>query len=358
MVVVDRTVITGTFLPVKYTYGPYVPAHMHACAHTFYHTHTHTLTHAHAHAHPHTHTLTHTHTLSISHARSLPSRARAHLPFAAGDDVTASRGHGHTHNSLPVMTSHYQRYSCLVKGALSPGKGGILFESANATIRFAAFPLNPGAAPSPPPAPAPQHTAVFVSGTEGYHTFRIPSMLRMESGALLVFAEGRKLSAADHGWNDIVLKRSADNGTTWSPLELVYSESTKTKSVCIGNPAPVSIRSEPGKVVLVFCRDNSDVLQLDTADEGKTWSKIRDITSATKYPKETFIATGTSVSWCARIHTTRHLHTLKGWGRVEQGGVCARARVCVCGGGGSKHASHACRSRVWASNSTGMGSSD
>jgi hypothetical protein len=37
-------------------------------------------------------------------------------------------------------------------------------------------------------------------------------MLRMESGTLLVFAEGRKLSESDHGWNDVVLKRSTDNG--------------------------------------------------------------------------------------------------------------------------------------------------
>ena len=34
-------------------------------------------------------------------------------------------------------------YSCLVKGALlgEAGKGGILFESAKATIQFASFPL-------------------------------------------------------------------------------------------------------------------------------------------------------------------------------------------------------------------------
>ena len=32
-------------------------------------------------------------------------------------------------------------YSCLVKGAVQPGVGGILFESANMTIQFAQFPL-------------------------------------------------------------------------------------------------------------------------------------------------------------------------------------------------------------------------
>lgn len=32
---------------------------------------------------------------------------------------------------------------------------------------------------------------VFVSGTENYPTFRIPSILRLNNGDLLVFAEGR-----------------------------------------------------------------------------------------------------------------------------------------------------------------------
>ena len=42
--------------------------------------------------------------------------------------------------------------------------------------------------------------AVFESGQGGYHTYRIPSMLRMpHSGTLLLFAEGRKDSGADHG---------------------------------------------------------------------------------------------------------------------------------------------------------------
>jgi sialidase-1 len=42
---------------------------------------------------------------------------------------------------------------------------------------------------------------VFVSGTENYPTFRIPAILRMDNGELLVFAEGRH--GGDHGWNDI-----------------------------------------------------------------------------------------------------------------------------------------------------------
>ena len=55
----------------------------------------------------------------------------------------------------------------------------------------------------------------------------------------MLFAEGRKLSSSDHGWNDVVAKVSSDNGNSWGPMQVVYSESTTDKQVCIGNPSPV-----------------------------------------------------------------------------------------------------------------------
>src|SRR5437899_3282859 len=65
---------------------------------------------------------------------------------------------------------------------------------------------------------------VFKSGRDSYHTFRIPVIVRAKNGDLLAFAEGRKNSTADHGDIDIVLKRSHDNGKTWSPMQVVQDE--------------------------------------------------------------------------------------------------------------------------------------
>ena len=62
-----------------------------------------------------------------------------------------------------------------------------------------------------PNAPAP--VDVFVAGEGGHATYRIPSIIRLVDGALLVFAEGRD-SASDNGANDIVLRRSEDGGAT------------------------------------------------------------------------------------------------------------------------------------------------
>lgn len=57
--------------------------------------------------------------------------------------------------------------------------------------------------------------ALFSSGQGGYHTYRIPAIVRTPAGTLLAFCEGRKTSAADSGDIDIVLRRSTDNGQTW-----------------------------------------------------------------------------------------------------------------------------------------------
>ena len=78
---------------------------------------------------------------------------------------------------------------------------------------------------------------VFKAGQNGYHTYRIPVIVRAKNGDLLAFAEGRKNSGADHGDIDIVMKRSSDEGKTWGPLELVQDEDADPKAkVWIGNP--------------------------------------------------------------------------------------------------------------------------
>ena len=65
-------------------------------------------------------------------------------------------------------------------------------------------------------------TDVFVSGTDGYHTYRIPALETAPDGSLIAFAEGRKYSEADGGFGtqdiDLVYKRSTDAGGNWSAL--------------------------------------------------------------------------------------------------------------------------------------------
>ena len=83
---------------------------------------------------------------------------------------------------------------------------------------------------------------VFTSGTQGYHTYRIPGVVLSNEGTLLVFCEGRKTSRSDHGDLDLMLRRSTDGGKTWEPMQLVYEEGGTAK-ITIGNPCPVVDRT-------------------------------------------------------------------------------------------------------------------
>src|SRR6478609_3942663 len=78
-------------------------------------------------------------------------------------------------------------------------------------------------------------TDVFVGGEEGYHTYRIPALVRAANGDLLAFCEGRKTSRGDNGDIDVLCKRSSDEGRTWSAAAVVWDEGDNT----CGNPCPV-----------------------------------------------------------------------------------------------------------------------
>jgi sialidase-1 len=136
-------------------------------------------------------------------------------------------------------------------------------------------------------------TDVFTSGTGGYHTYRIPSLLVTPKGELLAICEGRKTGASDDGDIDLVMRRSADGGRTWGEQEVLYEEGG-TRRVTIGNPCPVVDRST-GTIWLTFCRNNTDAFVTASTDDGRTWAVPRAITDAVKKPTWGWYATGPGV---------------------------------------------------------------
>ena len=138
-----------------------------------------------------------------------------------------------------------------------------------------------------------QPTVVFTSGAGGYHTYRIPSLLRTRQGTLLAFCEARKNSRDDHGDVDLVLRRSTDDGKTWGPVQLVCEEGGNAR-ITIGNPCPV-VDHSTGRIWLPLTRNNDRVWMLHSDDDGQTWSKPDDITSSVKLPDWTWYATGPGV---------------------------------------------------------------
>ena len=136
----------------------------------------------------------------------------------------------------------------------------------------------------------PMTTDVFVSGVDGYHTYRIPGLVVSNEGTLLAFCEGRRNDRRDHGDIDMLLKRSTDGGRTWSKAILVYEEGG-TESVTIGNPCPVVDRTT-GTIWLPFCRDNDRVFVTSSDDDGLTWTPPREITATVKANNWDWYATG------------------------------------------------------------------
>ena len=123
-----------------------------------------------------------------------------------------------------------------------------------------------------------QLTDAFVSGADGYHTYRIPALLVTSKGTLLAFCEGRKGGRSDTGDIDLLVKRSADGGRTWSRQQIVWDDGANT----CGNPCPVVDRTtgaiwlpmtwnpahaEPGQRRGMTVRMSED--------EGKTWPVSR-----------------------------------------------------------------------------------
>ncbi len=131
---------------------------------------------------------------------------------------------------------------------------------------------------------------VYRAGVGGYHTYRIPALLKTRQGTLLAFCEGRKENARDHGDIDLLLRRSSDGGRTWSDQQIVYEEGG-TARITIGNPCPVQ-DAQTGTIWLPFCRDNDRVFVTFSNDDGNTWAKPREITDSVKERNWGWFATG------------------------------------------------------------------
>jgi sialidase-1 len=141
-------------------------------------------------------------------------------------------------------------------------------------------------------------TPVFISGTEGHKTYRIPAIISLTNGSLLAFCEGRVKGSGDFGDINIVIKKSADGGNTWSALQTIVD----ADSLQAGNPAPVLDLTDPaypnGRIFLFYNTGNNqegevrkgngirEVWYKTSADDGTTWSNAVNITTQVHQPMQ------------------------------------------------------------------------
>jgi sialidase-1 len=183
-----------------------------------------------------------------------------------------------------------------------------------------------------------EFTHIYAVNSEGYSCFRIPAIIKTKAGTLLAFAEGRKTNCSDEDDIDLVVKRSSDDGKTWSKLSVVWSDGENT----CGNPAPV-VDQATGKIHLLMTwnfgaddigtinngtsTDTRRVYYTGSEDDGVTWATPKEITTSVKLATWGWYATGP----CHGIQLTKGAHA----GRLVI--PCDNIELKSAGGKGYSH---------------------
>ncbi|RKY60807.1 MAG: exo-alpha-sialidase [Candidatus Neomarinimicrobiota bacterium] len=135
-----------------------------------------------------------------------------------------------------------------------------------------------------------------------YNHYRIPSIIVTPNQTVLIFCEGR--SGRDASNIDLLVKRSDDNGKTWSKQSIVWNDGNNT----CGNPCPV-IDQTTGRIILFMTwnlfedsgivtktsEDTRRPFMCYSDDDGLTWSEPVDMTESCKNPDWGWYATGPGI---------------------------------------------------------------
>ncbi len=118
-------------------------------------------------------------------------------------------------------------------------------------------------------------TLLMEPDRDGYTMFHVPALIITKKGTILAFAEGRLGNGNDWAEIDLTMRRSLDNGRTWEPLSIIVPH---TKGEPTSNITPIVDRD--GSIHLLYQVNYEEAWYMKSADDGKTWSKPRDITYA------------------------------------------------------------------------------
>ena len=129
---------------------------------------------------------------------------------------------------------------------------------------------------------------LFISGQEGYHTYRIPALAVAPDSAVLAFCEARRHTGRDDDQIDILLRRSTDGGRTWAPRQRIVADGERT----CGNPCPVVDHDRRHRVAALLQGQPGGLCQSQHGQRVRTWTDPVEITSQVKASSWTYLGTG------------------------------------------------------------------
>lgn len=134
---------------------------------------------------------------------------------------------------------------------------------------------------------------VFEAETGGYAHYRVPAIVVSPACTVMVVTEARASSRGDWGPQDILMRRSRDQGRTWDePRKIVEMEGPPIENeaalaqglaehgvTTYNNIVPIVDREED-IVHFLFCSAYKRAYYMRTADDGETFTDPVDITEA------------------------------------------------------------------------------
>ncbi|RLD87131.1 MAG: exo-alpha-sialidase [Bacteroidetes bacterium] len=146
-----------------------------------------------------------------------------------------------------------------------------------------------------------QKADLWTAGVGEHNNCRIPSLIVSPAGTVLAFCEGRE--GGDSGDINLLMKRSDDNGKTWSQEQIIWDD----RSNSCGNPCPV-VDEETGRIWLFMTWNDGDdhetkIIQKTSKyarlpyscysdDDGITWSTPTDMSATCRDTTWGWYATG------------------------------------------------------------------
>jgi sialidase-1 len=132
---------------------------------------------------------------------------------------------------------------------------------------------------------------LFKAGDVGYRLYHIPGIVVSAKGTVLAWCEARR-DGSDWDQIDILLRRSTDDGRTWSqPRKIVDVPGPKQKNLAalrlkdtdpndVTYNNPVIIADRNGSLHMLFCLEYMRCFYQRSDNDGLTWERQSEITSA------------------------------------------------------------------------------